>query len=111
FRYIAARGIFFDHASHTTRGRACTNGLLHDGRPFVRNVIGAAIIVGWNNFLFKQAVQRQAIRFSLYVRVMIFTLSTDGPAILAVVALGPPALKDAAISLSIESGLLTAGAT
>jgi len=40
---------------------------------------------------------------------VIFALFSDGPAIFPVVAFGPPAIKDAAIGLSVEGGFLSGG--
>ena len=42
---------------------------------------------------------------------MVFALFADGPAVLAVVALCPPAIEDTTVRLTIERRLLTAGAT
>ena len=111
FRHVEARRIIFHHAPHAEPGCTSTNGFLHDGNPAVRNAVRPTIIVGGNNFLFEQAVQRKTIRLCLHVRVVIFSLFPDSPAILAVVALGPPAIEDAAIWLSIQRSLLTTGST
>ncbi len=73
----------------------------------MRNTIRTAIIISRNNFFFEQPVERKAVGLGLRIGIVVFTFLANRPAVLAVVALGPPAIEDTAIRLSIESCLLT----
>src|SRR6266699_3443941 len=71
------------------------------------NTIGATIIISWDDLFLEQAVQRKAVGLSLCIRIVVFTFLANRPAVLAVVALGPPAIEDTTIRLSIQGGFLT----
>src|ERR1700681_2972886 len=111
FWHIVACRVLFDHAPHAELRRTGTNGFLHIPCPAMRRTMRVAVEEGWNNFLFEQMVERQAIRFGLDLLIMVFALFADGPAIFAIIALGPPAIKDAAIRLPVKCCFLSTGTT
>src|SRR6266699_6563850 len=71
------------------------------------NTIGATIIISWDDLFLEQAVQRKAVGLGLRIRIVVFTFLANRPAVLAGVALGPPAIEDTTIRLSIEGSFLT----
>src|SRR5438874_1917891 len=90
-RDIEARRIFFDHAAHAEHRRAGSYRLFHHSNPAVRNTITSPLVVRRNDIALEQLVEREAIRFILHIRVVVFALFADCPAVLAIVALGPSA--------------------
>src|SRR5579884_1626774 len=109
-RHVVACGVLFHHAAHAECRCAGTDRLLHNAAPAMRNAFGVALEERGDDLLFEQAIQREAIGFSLGVLIVVLARFTDSPAIFAVVALGPPAIEDAATGLTVERRLLPAGA-
>src|ERR1700731_3487049 len=107
FRNIKARSIFFHHTFHAEFRSASANGLLHGSDPAMRNTIRTAIIISRNNFFFEQPVERKTVGLGLRIGIVVFTFLANRPAVLAVVALGPPAIEDTAIRLPIQCSFLT----
>src|SRR5581483_2468550 len=110
-RDVVAGRILLNHATHTELRGAGTNCLFHIAKPAVRNVIFSPLKEGRDDLFFEQAVEREAIGFGLDFLIMILALLANGPAVVAVVTFGPPAVENAAIWLAVEGGLLAAGAT
>ena len=74
----------------------------------MRNTVTSPFVVRRNDIALEQLVEREAIRFILHIRVVVFALLADSPAVLAIVALGPPAIQDTTIRLPVERRLLPA---
>src|SRR5581483_10514849 len=110
FRHIEARRVILYHAFHAEFGSAGANGLFHQRNPGMGNAIGTAFIIGWDNFMFQYGIEREAICFGLRFCIVIFAFFTNGPPIFAIETLVPPAIKNAAIGLTVERGFLSAGA-
>src|SRR5579859_4543702 len=109
-RNVITGGIFLYHATHTELRGAGANSVFHCCCPAMRNPIGSSFKEAGDNLFLKQTVQRKAIGLGLDILIVVFTLLTNGPAVFAVVALGPPAVQDTAIGLPVERSLLTTGA-
>src|SRR5260370_10602156 len=109
FWHIKTPDVFFYHATHTESRSGGSNSLLHVGNPTMRNTIVPVIVVGWNNLLLEQCIQGETIGLVLHVLVMIFAFLANRPAVLAVIALGPPTIENTAIRLPIERRFLAAG--
>src|SRR5579885_339099 len=107
-RYVEARSILLDHAPHTESRRAGADRLAHQGNPAVRQAIFVALEVQRDDLILKQGVEREAIGLVLRVLIVVLALLADGPAILPVVALGPPAIQNATVRQAVQRSLLSA---
>ncbi len=72
------------------------------------NAVRALLVESGDNLLLERLIEREAIGLVLRVRVVVFAFFADGPAVLAIEALGPPAVQHAEIRLPVERRLLPA---
>ncbi|WP_218031759.1 hypothetical protein [Dictyobacter kobayashii] len=102
-RHIIDIRIIFDHTTHTKLGSAGADRLLHIADPSVWNAIAILLKEGGDNLSFKDMVERIAIVLGLSFLIVIITLLANGPAIFTIIALGPPAIQDTTVGLSLRA--------
>src|SRR5579859_2704102 len=102
--------VIFQHAPHAERRRHATDGVLHGRHPTVRYAVQSAVVIRWHNLAFEKVVERGGVGGVAGILVGIVARLADGPAIMAVVSLFPPAVYDTAIGQAVEAGLLAARA-
>src|SRR6266566_3480873 len=104
--HIKTFGVFFYHASHAEGWSTSSYSFLHKSNPGMRNTINSSIIISWNDLLLDERIQREAVSLILHIWIVIFTFLANRPAIFAIEALGPPAVQNTTIRLTIECSFL-----
>src|SRR5215204_530767 len=102
--------VVLDHALRAERRRDGAYRLLHDGHPAGRHVALAAVVVERDEGVFEGGVEAFGVGEVLLLLGGVLLFLSDGPAVVAVVRLGPPAVEDAEVGGAVEGSLLAGGA-
>ena len=77
----------------------------------MRNSINSSIVVSRNDLLLEQRIQGETVSLILHIWIVVFTFLANRPAIFAIEALSPPAVKNTTIWLTIKRRFLATGTT
>ena len=101
--------ILLEHAPRAEAPGQRLDGALHDLDPRLGHAVVAGV-VGGQQLVLQGLVERDGVGLVLRLLVGIGAALADGPAVLAVVALRPPAVEHAPVGHAVQRRLLAAGA-
>ena len=96
-RHIALPGVLLDHAVGVEHRHQGHDRPLHAADPLARDAAGVALVERRRDVLLDQVEQRAALDLVLVREVGVLLAGADGPAVVAVVPLAPPAVEDAQV--------------
>ena len=108
--HVGLPRVFPHHPRRRERGADAGNRAFHHADPSRRQVALVTLVVGGHDLLLEQAVERQRVLLILRPLVGGLDFATHRKTVRAVVALGPPAVENAAVHDAVDAGLLTARA-
>ena len=109
-RHIEALGVLGHHPVRVEMRDAGNHRPLGDMNPFVREAALVAVVVGRDHLVLQHVIERGRVIGIAHVRVGMLALAADGPAVVALVALRPPAIEDAQVRHAVHRRLHAGGA-
>src|SRR5438270_6232742 len=109
-RSVKTLGVFFDHSMSVKHGCDAADGFTHELQPSQRKLAVRLGIVEGDDLIFEQLVEAGGVHFILEIDGAVSNLGADGPAIITIVTLAPPAIQHTEIKPTIGWRFHTAGA-
>jgi hypothetical protein len=100
-RNIKTLGIFLHHSLGVEHGRDAANRFTHQLQPGKGKFAVRLRVIERDDLVLKQLIKTARVHFVLKFACAIIDLCTDRPAVVAVVALTPPAVEHAQIDPAI----------
>ena len=109
-RNVKPLGVFLDHAMGIELRRYAADRLAHQLKPGERKFAVGLGVIERDDLVFEQLIETVGIDFALEFDAAAFDLGADGPAVVSVVALAPPAIEHAQVKSAVRWHFHSAGA-
>ena len=111
-RAVDLLDVFADHARGAEADREDFHGLAHAGDPGARQTGLVSLVEGRNHVVLQHVIEGQGVFAILRCRILVQARrgAADSPAVVSIVALGPPAVEDREVQAAVDGNLLAARA-